>query len=287
MARRYRIYGNLDSRETVALSTALIAKGLAAELVEETPSLALALAARSGRDRGPYLRTPEGFVLGDLHAVLDLIERAHPDPVLLPRSPVRRVCARLLEDWIDFWLPLWPRRSWRTVEDLGAHLASAGFLLGAVPTRPDWLLAAWLETEVFVKADVRAYLGRRAPKLLSLGNDVLEAPSPRVGDDVIPISLLSVLAELARDFHGYLVMNQAALKDREDHVLLDLGLGKRAFPVRPACEARRIEIAEEVKALEPAARLDVRRVLEPVGAWHVLTLPAVFDAIDPTDPRSL
>jgi hypothetical protein len=82
-------------------------------------------------------------------------------------------------------------------------------------------------------------------------------------------------------------MNQAALKGREDHVLLDLGLGKRAFPVRPACEARRIEIAEEVKALEPAARLDVRRVLEPVGAWHVLTLPAVFDAIDPTDPRSL
>ncbi len=287
MAARYRIYGNLDSREAVALSTALVAKGLAAELVEETPSLALALAARSGHDRGPYLRTPEGFVLGDLHAVLDWIERAHPDPVLLPRSPVRRVCARLLEDWIDFWLPLWPRPSWRTLEDLGAHLASAGFLLGPAPTRPDWLLAAWLETEVFVKADPRAYLRQHAPKLLCFGNDILEAPSIVVGDDAIPISLLSVLAELARDFHGYLVMNQEALKDREDRVLLNLGLGKRAFPVRPACEARRIEIAEEVKALEPAARLDVRRVLEPVGAWHLLTLPAVLDAIDPADPRSL
>ncbi len=287
MAARYRIYGRLDSREAVALSTALVAKGLAAELVEETPSLALALAARSGHDRGPYLRTPEGFVLGELHAVLDWIERTHPDPVLLPRSPVRRVCARLLEDWIDFWLPLWPRRSWRTAEDLGTHLASAGFLLGAAPTRPDWLLAAWLETEVFVNADARAHLSQHAPKLLSLGSAVLEAPSPMVGDDAIPISLLAVLAELARDFHGYLVMNQEALKDREDHVLLDLGLGKRAFPVRPACEARRIEIAEEVKALEPAARLDVRRVLEPVGAWHVLTLPAVLDAIDPADPRSL
>jgi glutathione S-transferase len=266
---------------------ALIAKGLAAEFIEATPSLALALAARAGHDRTPYLRTPEGFVLGDLHAVLDWIERAHPDPALLPRSPVRRVCARLLEDWIDFWLPLWPRRSWRTVEDLGAHLASAGFLLGAAPTRPDWLLAAWLETEVFVKPDVRAYLRRHAPKLLSLGDDVLEAPSSRVGDDAIPISLLRVLAELARDYHGYLVVNQQALKDREDRVLLDLGLGKQAFPVRPDCEARRIEIAEELQALEPAARLDVRRVLEPVGAWHALTLPAVIEAIDPADPRSL
>ena len=59
MAARYRIYGRLDSREAVALSTALVAKGLAAELVEETSSLALALATRSGRDRGPYLRTPD------------------------------------------------------------------------------------------------------------------------------------------------------------------------------------------------------------------------------------
>jgi glutathione S-transferase len=287
MAARYRIYGNLDSREAVALSTALVAKGLAAELVEETPPLALALAARSGRDCGPYLRTPEGFVLGDLHTILDWIERSHPDPALLPRSPVRRVCARYLEDWIDFWLPLWPRRSWRTVIDLGAHLASAGFLLGAAPTRPDWLLAAWLETEVLVKADARAYLRQHAPKLLCFGNDVLEASSPGVGDDAIPISLLPVLAELACDFHGYLVMNQEALKDREDRVLLDLGLGKRPFPVRAACETRRIEIAEEVAALEPAARLDVRRVLEPLGAWHVLTLPAVGDTVDAADPRSL
>jgi hypothetical protein len=173
------------------------------------------------------------------------------------------------------------------LEEVGAHLATAGFLLGRAPTRPDWLLAAWLETEVLVQADSRAVLRQRAPKLLSFGNDILQAPSPGLVDDAIPISLLSILAELARDYHGYLILNQEALKDREDQVLLDLGLGQRAFPVRPACEARRIEIAEQVKALEPAARLDVRRVLEPLGAWHVLTLPAVVDAIDPADPRSL
>ena len=137
MAERYRLYGSLDSRETIVLSSVLMAKGLSAELVEEAPSLSLALEARSGEESGPYLRTPDGFVLGNLHSILNWIEAVHPDPSLLPRTPVRRICARLLEDWIEFWLPLWPRRSWDTIEALGSHLARSGCLLGTSPTRPD------------------------------------------------------------------------------------------------------------------------------------------------------
>jgi hypothetical protein len=39
--------------------------------------------------------------------------------------------------------------------------------------------------------------------------------------------------------------------------------------------------------LDRLERRDVRRVLEPVGAWHALTLPSVLSGIDPSDPRSL
>lgn len=287
MAEPYRLYGSLDSRETIVLSSVLMAKGLSAELVEEAPSLSLPLAARSGEEEGPYLRTPDGFVLGNLHSILNWIETVHPDPPLLPRTPVRRICARLLEDWIEFWLPLWPRRSWDTIEALGAHLDRAGSLLGASPTRPDWLLAAWLEAHVLGDANAHRHLSSIAPRLVSYGNDLLVGSLRREEDDAIPISLLDLLEEIASDYHQYLELNQAALKDRDDRVVMDLGLGKWAFPARRDCETRRLEIAGELRALGREEKHAVRSVLEPVGAWHALTLPDVLDAMDPSDPRSL
>ena len=288
-ARRYVLYGRSDSRETVALTSVLWAKGLACAWVEETASLSLVLASRAGSDRGPFLRTPEGFVLAGLHAILDWLEGMHPDPPLLPpaTTPVRRASARLLEDWIELWLPLWPRRSWCTLEGLGAQLAAAGFLLGPDPTRPDFLLAAWLESEVLVKEHARLHLARHAPRLVSLAGDLLAATPCAVRDDVIPISLLPVLEEIAGDYHAYLIENHASLKGRLDRAILDLGLGKRAFPVLRECEARRVAIGGELAALSQEDRRDVRRVLEPVGAWHVHTLPTALEEIDPADPRSL
>jgi hypothetical protein len=296
---RYTLYGDLAGRGTVALTTMLVAKGLPLEFVPESASLSLSLASRAGSLSGPYLRTPEGFVLSDLHATIDWIERAHPEPALLPTTPVRRICARLLEDWIELWLPLWPRQSWTTLERIGAHLDAAGFLLGQKPTRPDWLLAAWLETEVLVHDHARAHLDRRAPRLSSLGDDLLESmpadpsapPAPfdsfDSSDDVIPISLLGLLEEIAGDYHAYLVGNQRAMKDGADRVMLELGLGRRALPLRRRCEERRVEIGRGLESLDPSQRHDVRQVLEPVGVWYALTPPSVLSEIDPADPRSL
>jgi len=290
----YTIYGDLGSRDVVALTTTLVAKGLPLRLVEQTASLSLPLATRAGEERGPYLRTPEGFVLSGLPRMLEWIERLHPTPPLLPSSPVQRICARLLEDWIELWLPLWPRHSWASVEGLGRHLAAAGFLLGASPTRPDWLLAAWLESDVLVHPHARSHLARHAPRLVSFGSDLLDAhvqPAEALArggdDDVVPISLLPVLEDLARDYHAYLEENGRALADTGDRVMLDLGLGRRPLPVRPAWEARRIEIAAELALLGPAARRDVSRVLEPVGAWQALGRPPAIPPLDPADPRSL
>jgi hypothetical protein len=96
-----------------------------------------------------------------------------------------------------------------------------------------------------------------------------------------------VLEDIALDYHAYLVANQRAIKDQRDTVTLDLGLGPRPLPVQPACERRRVEIGRSLAALEPDARRNVVRVLEPVGAWHALTLPPVLEEVDSSDPRSL
>ncbi len=286
---RYTIYGDLSARESLTLATVLHIKGVAVDFVEQTASLALALASRAGREEGPYLRTPEGFVLADLHSILEFVERVHPDPRLVPTSPVRRACARLLEDWLELWLPQWPRRSWGSLSRLGAHLSTTGFLLGPHPSRADWILAGWLETEVLVHGPARSHLAREAPRLVSLGEDLLalEASVGEVTDDVIPISLLGILEEIASDYHAYLVRNHQALKDREERVEVDLGLGLRALPVQPVAEVRRIDLGREIGGLDRAIRRRVIEVLEPVGAWHALTLPPALEEMESSDPRSL
>ena len=288
---RYALYGDPNDRGTAVLAMVLSLKGLAVDFIEENASLALLLATRAGSDEGPYLRTPEGFVLSDPHAILEWLERVHPEPVLLPRVPVRRVCARLLEDWIELWLPHWPRRSWATLERLGQHLDAAGFLLGPSPMRVDWLLAAWLETEVLPHEDARQYLARTAPRLVSLGQDLLASAhrtvDPREEEDVLPVSLLAVLSEVGADYHAYLTLNHQALKDHEDRVLLDLGLGKRPLPVQEECEIRRIAIGRELGTLARPDRRRVSEMLEPLGVWHALTLPPALEEVDPADPLAL
>ena len=266
--------------------------------MEASPALALSLATRTGATRGPYLRTPEGFLLAGQHALLEWLERAHPEVPTLPPAemPVRRICARLLEDWIMLWLPAWPGRSWHAVERMGAHRSRTPFLLGDSPCRADYLFAAWLEGSVLIHENARGHALRVAPRLLSLGNDLLDRTRGSLGrgmretathDDVVPISLLGVLGALAGGYLRYLELNRKALEAGLSELRIDLGLGPQSWPARRVCEARRIAIAKELAALDPAARKRVRRVLEPVSAWNVFALPPAIAAVDPRDPRSL
>lgn len=311
---RYAVYGDLGSRDAIALVLGLDAMGLDFDFVAETPALSLALAARAGRDAGPYLRTPEGFVLGELAAILDHLERMHPDRPWRPTTPVRRICGRLLEDWIELWLPLWPERSAAIVEGIAGHLAQSGFLLGSKPCRADAALAAWLEADVLVDPALRAHVEARAPGLIAFGTRVREAvrrggrgraggesmeiAARRPGahperstapadDDAIPVSLLAVLGELAHDYHGYLEASRAALAEGEERVELDLGFGPMVLPTWPEHEARRAAIGREIGGLPAATRRAVRQMLEPLGAWRALALPQAGGELELGDPRSL
>ncbi len=285
---RHVLYGDLRDRHTAALAGVLVAKGIGVEFVDETASLAFDLAARAGRTEGPYLRTPEGFVLADLRAIFDWLERTYPARPLLPATPTRLAVARLLEDWVENWLPHWPRRSWTTLERLARHLDVAGFLLGRTPVRADWRLAAWLETEVLVHADARAHIERTMPRLALFAESLLqpEAETSLV-DDALPVSLLGTLEEIGADYGRYLEANHAAIKDRADRVSLDLGLGRLDLPVQVEAERSRIAIGESLAELDRPTRRRVASVLEPLGLWHVLTLPKVLRELDASDPRSL
>lgn len=310
---RYAVYGELVSRDAIALMLGLGGMGLDFDFVAETPALSLALASRAGRESGPYLRTPEGFVLGGLAGVLDHLERMHPERPWRPTAPVRRVCCRLLEDWLELWLPLWPERSAAVVEGIAVHLDQSGFLLGESPARADGSLVAWLEAEVLVDGALRGHVEARAPGLLEYGRRVREAvrslaAESAIGstatatatanataaalatpadDDAIPISLLALLRELAHDHHAYLEVNRAALVEGEERVPLDLGFGPMVLPAWAEHELRRAAIGREIAGLSGAARRAVRQMLEPLGAWRALALPQAIGEVELGDPRSL
>lgn len=283
---RYAVYGDLAARDSIALVTALSAKRIGFDFVAETPALSLALAARAGRDDGPFLRTPEGFIVGDLHTILDYLERLHPEPTWRPTSPVRHACARLLEDWIELWLPVWPARARSVLEALSRHLETTGFLLGATPCRPDGSLAAWLEADVLSDPELREYLSRHAPRLLRYVAEVRSATLSPATDDAIPLSLLEVLCEIATDYLIYLEGNREALLAGSDHVEIDFGLGTKTVPAWRHCEERRAALGQDLAALAGSERRSVRQMLDPLGAWRTLCLPAVVDPIALGDPRS-
>lgn len=322
---RHAIYGDLVSRESIALVAALAAKGIDFDFVGESPALSLALATRSGHETGPYLRTPEGVVLGGLRCMLDYLDRVHPEPAWRPTTPLRSVVSRILEDWIELWLPLWPERAGAVVEGLAVHLEHSPFLLGRHPCRADGSLAGWLEAEILTDGALRAHVERRAPRLLGYAGMLRDAihashgtwttqrllirparieddPDERESwlesirrptavearaDDALPFSLLDLLSEIALDFHAYLAVNCEALAAGEDRVELELGDGATMLPTWPACEERRAAIGDALAQLAAGERRAVRQMLEPLGAWRVFALPPAVEAIALADPRGL
>ena len=294
----YRVYGDLQARETASLISVLVAKQLPLRFVEQTASLRLPLEARSGCEEGPYLRTPEGFVLGGLGAILDWLEAMHPLPALVPRTPVRFVAAALLELWTTRWLPLFADRSWRDLEAIGRHLDRSTCLLGESPQRVDWRLAAWVESDLMGRPAAAAQLTKSAPALTRFGDRLLATETRPEPDDVLPISLLDVLQRLGGDYQSFLAANREALGKGEERVLLDLGLGPRALPVRPGDEAERLRIATQLSDRSAAEQTAVRRTLQPLGLGPLLSWGPVSgdlswnaaraaDQLDPSDPRSL
>jgi glutathione S-transferase len=285
----YVLYGDLEDRRTVMLAGVIAAKRLPVRLVETTPSLTLALASRAGREEGPFLRTPEGFVLADSRAMLDWLERTHPEPALLPPTPIRRLAARWLEEGLEYGIARATRPAWETLERLAAHLDVTDFLLGARAYRPDWALAAWLETGVLAEEGMRAAVEHSLPSLCALGERLLDpaARGREAADDALPVTLLDVLEALGHDYGAWLEWNHATLTASDDDVASGFGGEASAASVQPDAERGRLVIAREVRSLDRNTRRRVAGVFEPLHLWQMLRLPPAIVEVDPGDPRSL
>jgi glutathione S-transferase len=102
--------------ERVALALGL--KGLTAEWIDVDPRDRSPVRDVSGQDLVPVAVFGDGAVLADSTAILEEVERRHPDPPLYPADEAARAQVEIFVDWFN--------RVWkRAPNDLDAELGRA------------------------------------------------------------------------------------------------------------------------------------------------------------------
>jgi len=99
----YVLYGSSRSFFTAKVENALRYLELPYELVEKQPHDGSEIEKRAGSGALPVMQTPEDWVLWDSTPILAMLDGRFPERRILPETPVQRMAALLLEDWIDEW----------------------------------------------------------------------------------------------------------------------------------------------------------------------------------------
>jgi glutathione S-transferase len=130
----------------------------------------LEIKRRTGLNYFPVVETPDGEMWQDTSEILDRLEAAHPDPPLIPSTPVQRVVAYLIELYGDE-MGLLPAMHYRwsfeesiakigvdfstPIGDEGAGAKFAGRMKGSLP-----MLGVAPETIPAIEAHTRELLDR-------------------------------------------------------------------------------------------------------------------------------
>jgi glutathione S-transferase len=96
-----RVYRIPFSTNVERVALALAVKGLAAEWIEVDPDDRSPVREVSGQELVPVAVFEDGSVLPDSTAILDELERRHPEPPLYPEAEPRRTEVRLFVDWFN------------------------------------------------------------------------------------------------------------------------------------------------------------------------------------------
>jgi glutathione S-transferase len=123
----YRFYGAEISYFSAKVRPALRLKGV--PHVEHLPTPAVyreVILPRTGLGFIPVVVTPDGDTWQDTSEILDALDRAHPEPALIPTTPLQRVVAHLLELYADEFLIL-PAMHYRWSFPASEHKARGDF----------------------------------------------------------------------------------------------------------------------------------------------------------------
>ena len=82
---------------------------------------------KTGATAMPVVVTPEGEWLQDTTAIIEQLERRHPELPVMPDTPVQQMAAMLIELWADeYWIPPAMHYRWSYPENERLFLTEAG-----------------------------------------------------------------------------------------------------------------------------------------------------------------
>ena len=100
---QYVLWGGEHSLFTRKLQAMLNYLGVSYAFKLKSEASQAAVEARLGTHFIPGLETPEGWFLHDTTPIGLMLNHKYPDRPLLPKTPVQKIAAHLLEDWADEW----------------------------------------------------------------------------------------------------------------------------------------------------------------------------------------
>lgn len=104
---RYTLYGVEGSYYAAKTRYQLLRKGIAFdELPCDRDAFASVIVPRVGYPVVPVVITPAGETLQDTAEIFTALEARHPEPALMPKSPLRAFAASVMELLADEWLKL-------------------------------------------------------------------------------------------------------------------------------------------------------------------------------------
>jgi glutathione S-transferase len=119
------------------VSLALAHKGLPAEAVAVDPADRSSIVELSGQELVPVIEDDER-VIADSTAILEYLERAHPEPPLYPAAPARRAEAQIFIDWFNQVWKVAPNAIAAEIESGAPDESRVAVLAGEMASALDW-----------------------------------------------------------------------------------------------------------------------------------------------------
>lgn len=100
---RYTLYGSPRSFLTAKVEAMLRFLEVPYDFADKQPHDGSEIEKRASCGAIPLLQTPEDWVIWDSTPIAELLDGRFRDRPLVPRTPVQRIGAKLLEDWFEEW----------------------------------------------------------------------------------------------------------------------------------------------------------------------------------------
>lgn len=204
---KYTVFGSDPSFFTCKVLAMFRYMGVPHNYIYKSQDKGEAVERRAGSRMVPIVETPEKWVLWDSTPIGELLNARFPDAAIVPQTPVQKIAMKILDDFVDEWLPRQALHyRWSASEDLdrsALEIACNGFLGCKFD---DSLTDEDMKTLETIAGTIRENFGQMVCKVAGCGPEHAEEINTRF------TAILKIL-ETHREAHPYFFGDRASMAD--------------------------------------------------------------------------